>query len=166
MVRSSFPTFYGRSPPRGPASEYGWEETRPADGEYWRRVGELERRGGFWAYSELVRMESEPGADPLVALALSPSGYFPNLLIEGALDGTDFDGVPPHISLAFGREIPRGLYRRLVRRWGRRRLIWVGCPRVTSGATCEVSGVVADCDVNAAVRRGGRYWRRGRHMSV
>ena len=38
-----FPVYYGRAP-LVDADALSWEDTRPEDDEYWRRVGELQRR--------------------------------------------------------------------------------------------------------------------------
>ena len=118
--------------------ELSWEQLRPADEEYWRRVEELRWRGGFWACARLVSLHSEPGEEPLLAIALERSGYFPDLMLPGALDGTRWEGVPVHLSLCFRSECPPWLLRAARRRWRRR--VWVSCLRVTSGATCEVGG--------------------------
>jgi len=63
---SVYPTYYGQEPPVG---ELTWEELRPADEEYWRRVDKLQQRGGFYAYA---RWRSRWNREWLVPGAYAP----------------------------------------------------------------------------------------------
>ena len=96
---------------------------------------ELRARGGFHASVRLVALQSDPGADPLLAIGVAPwhGGYFPALMRPGALDGTKWQGVPDHLSLCFLSECPPELLASALRRWGRMRHVWVSCKDVSSG---------------------------------
>ena len=118
MALELWPTYFGTAPPRGSADALTWEETRPADDEYWARVVEVEDDGGRWADAQVAKMYSEPEWSPLIAIVFN---VWPDLRLPGALDGTGFDGVPAHYSIAFRDEIPRKLYRHLLRKWKRPR---------------------------------------------
>lgn len=169
MAAAVYPAFYGRAAPRD-ASQMTWEQQRPADEEYWRRVEELQCRGGFRAAARLVALHSEPGADALLALELRPwgRGYFPELMQAGALDGTQWQGVPVHLSLCFAAECPEPLLAAALRRWGRRRRVWVSCDRVSSGAACILGrqGALARCPVLREMHDGGSYRNRELHVSL
>ena len=168
-----FPKFSLDQAPKD-AAELTWEDLRPADDEYWRRAEELERRGGFWASARLVAMHAKPGEEALLAIALSPwkSAYFPELMRVGALDGTCWEGVPPHLSLCFDNECPDMLLEAALRKWGRPRRVWVSCERVTSGACCELRtrgrrrGELASCALLKRMHRGGYYSNRPFHVSL
>ena len=170
---SVFPTFYGTEAPVDSAQQT-WEELRPPDHEYWRRVVELERAGGFWASARLAALHSEPGAEPLLAIALAPwrTLPFPELMVRGALDGTCWEGVPPHLSLCYGSECPGALLEAALRKWGRPRRVWVSCGRVTSGAVCELRtrgkmrGALASCALLRRMHSGGWYSHRPLHVSL
>ena len=71
----------------------------------------------------------------LLAIEVAPwrGGYFPALMVPGALDATKWQGVPDHLSLCFVSECPPGLLAPALRRWGRRRHVWVSCKDVSSG---------------------------------
>ena len=167
-----FPKYYGCSPPRD-AYQLSWEDTRPPNEAYWQQVGELQRRGGFAAAVRLVALHQEPGGDPLLAIEVAPleGQYFPQLLLPGALDGTEWEGVPPHLSLCFASECSDELLRRALRRWGRRRAAWVSCAHVTSGAVCELRkrgsrGSLAACPILRQMHAEGHYRRRPLHVSL
>ena len=171
-LRRVFPKYYGCCPPMD-AYKLSWEETRPPDEEYWHEVGALKMRGGFAAAVQLVALHQEPGGDPLLAIEVAPleGQYFPQLLLPGALDGTEWEGVPPHLSLCFASECSDELLRKALRRWGRRRAAWVSCARVTSGAVCELRkrgsrGSLAACPILRQMHAEGHYRRRPLHVSL
>ena len=165
-----FPVYYGRAP-LVDADALSWEDTRPEDDEYWRRVGKLQRRGGFYATARLVSIHSAPGEDPLLAVELSAyrGGYFPELMRPGALDGTVWEGVPTHLSLCFESECPGRLLAEARRRWRRPRRVWVSCHHVSSGATCvlrEGVGALAVSRVLLQMHGLGRFRHRPLHVSL
>ena len=140
MALELWPTYSGTAPPRGPADALTWKETRPGDDEYWTRVADVEWRGGWWAEARVAKMYSEPGWSPLIAVVFD---VWPDLYLPGALAGTDFDGVPAHYSIAFWDDIPRKLYRRLLRKWKWPRWIWVSVNRINAKGTAEVGSTCA-----------------------
>jgi hypothetical protein len=160
-----YPTYYGETPPI--VDELDWEQTRPDDTEYWRRVHELQWRGGFWASARLAWLHNKPDEEPLLAIVLEPlkGEYFPNFMLHDALKDTRWEGVPTHLSLCFQSECPPRLLRGALRRW-RERGVWVECRRVTSGATCEVGGRLAECPVLQKLHNGGYYKDRALHVSL
>ena len=165
------PTFYGRAPPVD-LKKLTWADMRPSDREYRRRVQELRGRGGFHAYARLVALHSAPGQDPLLAIELTACGYFPALLLPGALDGTAWQGVPKHLSLCYAQECSPQLLAAALRRWGRRRRVWVSCARVSSGATCVLKkrgagrGALVRCGVLRQMHRKGGSTDRELHVSL
>ena len=165
----SQPAFYGRAAPRD-ADQLTWHDQRPDDAEYWARVEALQQRGGFYAAARLVAMRSSPGEEPLLAVALEPwqGRFFPQLMLPGALDGTQWEGVPTHLSLCFLSECPDRLLNSARRRWGRRRRVWVSCSRVTSGAACTLGrrGSLARCRVLRRMHAAGWYRDRELHVSL
>ena len=168
-----YPSYYGLTPPKDDAQQT-WQDLRPPDEEYWCRVDDLQQKGGFWAQARLVALHSEPGAEPLLAIALAPWKMlpFPELMVCGALDGTCWEGVPPHLSLCYASECPGALLEVALRKWGRPRRVWVSCKRVTSGAACELRtrgrrrGELAACGVLRRIHSGGWYSNRPLHVSM
>jgi len=167
-MEAVFPAHFDRQPPVQ-ASSLGWYEMRPADGDYWRRVEELQARGGFWAVVRLVALHSAPGYSPLLALEVvaAEDEYFPALMLPGALNGTEWEGVPTHLSLCFEEECPLDLLEAALRRWGAPQRVWIPCERVTSGATCVLGrGGVAACPLLHQMHAGGSYANREFHISL
>lgn len=171
-LRHVFPKYYGCCPPRD-ANQITWEDTRPPDDLYWEKVAELKRRGGFAAGVQLVALHSKPGGDALLAMEVTPyqTQYFPQLLLPGAMDNTAWEGVPLHMSLCFASECSDELLRKALKRWGRRRTVWVSCARVTSGAACELRkrgsrGSLVACPILRQMHAKGYYKHRPLHISL
>ena len=163
-----FPRFYGEVPLRW-AAHLTWEETRPADEEYWLRVAELQTLGGWWADVQLVELHSAPDQPPLLALRVAPvqGRYFPQLLREDALLGTDFEGVPPRVSLCFKGECGRGALLEAMRRWGHRRRVWLAVAWIGGGASAQLGECeVTACPALAWLHAHGWYASRGLHVSL
>ena len=162
------PVYFNREPPVR-ADSLGWYDMRPVDQEYWRRVEELRARGGFWAVVRLVALHSAPGYSPLLALEIASieGEYFPELMLPGALDGTEWEGVPAHLSLCFEEECPPRLLAAALLRWGGRQRVWAPCERVSSGATCVLGrrGLAA-CSLLRSMHAVGRYAGGELHVSL
>jgi hypothetical protein len=158
---------------RLPARQTRWPGTtcvRPAEAEYRLRVDALQQRGGFHAAVRLVAMHSSPGKEPLLAIALEQwqERFFPELMRPGALDGTEWEGVPVHLSLCYLSECPPRLLRSACHRWGRPRRVWVSSGRVSGGAACILGkrGSLARCGILKQMHKLGLYGDREPHVSL
>ena len=134
----------------------------------------MQHKGGFWVQARLVALHDEPGREPLLAIALTPWKMlpFPELMLPGALNGTRWEGVPPHLSLCYESECPGVLLEAALRKWGVPRRVWVSCQRVTCGASCELRvrgrrrGELAACGLLRRMHCGGWYSNRPLHISM
>ena len=167
MVKRCYPRYYGRQAPLR-SWELAWEATRPADHLYWQRVGRLRRAGGFWCRAVLAELHAEPGQSPLLALQLTPAGWWPHLSLPGALAGTEAEGSPAHLSLCYLSEAAAEDLAAAQAKWGRPRRVWVSCTRVTSGATCQLGRgcPLSACPVLRRLHAGGWYRERPLHVSL
>ena len=141
-----------------------WYETRPDDTTFYRRRAKLISRGGWWATARLAKLYSEPNKVPLVAVIFDK---WPALVKDGALDGTQFEGVPGHYSIASRDELPRKVYKCLAYKWKRPHKIFISIDDVNKKGTAQVGTrcAIGSCQLNKRAKALGSY-RRTSHVSL
>jgi hypothetical protein len=89
-------------------------------------------------------------------------------MLDGALDGTDFAGVPGHYSIAFRNELPRKVYKRLAFKWRRSHRIFFSVEYINNNGTAQIGTrcAIGSCRLVKRAKAMGYYKYRTSHVSL